>query len=65
MGIEGHLLPGGKVELKFSKLNGSDYNTYLTAISITTSERNQEATLSLGINISSSDTNALSGPSFR
>ena len=36
---------GGKVELKFSILNGSDYNTYLTEISITTSEHNQEATL--------------------
>ena len=47
MRIEGHLLPGGKVGLKFSLLNGSDYNTYLTEISITTSERNQEATLCL------------------
>ena len=31
--------------LKFSILNGSDYNTYLTEISIITSEHNQEATL--------------------
>ena len=45
MRIEGHLLPGRIVELKFSILNGSDYNTYLTEISITTSEHNQEATL--------------------
>ena len=44
MRIEGHLLSGGKMELKFSILNGSDYNTYLTEISITTSERSQEAT---------------------
>ena len=33
------------MELKFFILNGSDYNTYLTEISITTSEHNQEATL--------------------
>ena len=45
MRIESHLLPGGKVELKFSILNGSDYDTYLTEISITTFEHNQEATL--------------------
>ena len=45
MRMEGHLLPGGKVELKFSILNGSDYNTYLSEICITTSEHNQEATL--------------------
>ena len=41
MRIEGDLLPGGKMEIKFSLLNGSDYNTYLTEISITTSERNR------------------------
>ena len=37
MRIKGLLLPGGKVELKFSILNGwvhADYNTYLTEISI-------------------------------
>ena len=45
MRIEGHLLPEGKVELKFFILNSSDYNTSLTEISITTSEHNQEATL--------------------
>ena len=45
MRIEGHVLLGGKVELKFSILNGSDYNTYLTEISITTLEHNKEATL--------------------
>ena len=33
------------MELKFSILNGSDYNTYLTEISIITSEHNQEAAL--------------------
>ena len=33
------------MELKFSILNGSDYNTYLTETSITTFEHNQEATL--------------------
>ena len=31
--------------LKFSTLNGSDYNTYLTEIKISTFEHNQEATL--------------------
>ena len=47
--IEGHLLPGGKVELKFSTLSGLRicHNTYLTEISITTSERDQEVTLCL------------------
>ena len=41
MRVEGHLLPSGMVELKFSILNGFD----LTEISITTFEDNQEATL--------------------
>ena len=33
------------MELKFSILNGSDYNTYLTEITITTSEHSQEVTM--------------------
>ena len=45
MRTEGHLLPGGKVVLKFSILKGSDYNTYLTEINITTFEHNLEVTL--------------------
>ena len=43
--IKGLLLPGGKVELKCSTLNGWCHNIYFSCINITTSERNQEATL--------------------
>ena len=43
--IKDLLLPGGKVELKFSTLSG--YNIYPSFINITTSEHNPEAALCL------------------
>ena len=62
--IKGLLLKGEKVEPKFSTLSGLSSNIYPTGINITTSEHNQEVAVSSGININSSFTKALSGPSL-